>query len=96
MDDAMYWRAIAEIDGTTLEALDALLVRPAWHAQAACRGQGPDTWFIGQGGDPEPARQICAACPVREPCAQAGRDEQHGVWAGVSARGRRAARRTAA
>jgi hypothetical protein len=85
MDNA-YWRAIAEVDGDTLELIDLLFARPAWHRDAACRGKGPDPWFIAQGGDPEPARQICAACPVRELCAEAGRGELHGLWAGLSTR----------
>jgi WhiB family redox-sensing transcriptional regulator len=95
VDDA-YVRALMTIDGDTLEAVDLLFARPAWHRDAACRGKGPETWFIAQGGDPEPARQICSACPVRELSAEAARDEPHGLWAGLSARQRRATRHTAA
>lgn len=30
----------------------------------------------------ERARQICAPCPVRQQCAETGRNEPFGIWAG--------------
>lgn len=73
-----------------LELLEQLLARPAWHAQAACRGYGPGAFFA---DDPVPARETCARCPVRLPCAEAGQTERHGTWGGLSERERRRARR---
>lgn len=78
----------------------ALAGRPAWHAQAACRGRGPSLFFPGQGEPLEAARAICAGCPVRADCLadSLGRPScgDNGVWAGTSPRQRRDLRRTAA
>lgn len=63
--------------------------RPKWHQQAACRGQGPDGWFPPPGTEPKfEALAVCAACPVREPCASAGTVER-GTWGGISEARRR-------
>jgi WhiB family redox-sensing transcriptional regulator len=89
----------ASDDGVVpLEAVDLVreLVygrRPAWHVEAACRGRGVNQWFPEQGESLEPARVVCASCPVRAECLQAGMDEAHGVWAGTSAVQRRKVRR---
>ena len=79
------------VDATDL--LAELLHRPAWHRDAACRGQ-LDRFFPGQGDDLRPARQLCAGCPVREPCLDAGMDELQGIWGGASGRERKRRRRT--
>ena len=42
------------------------------------------------------AQAICARCPVRQDCSDAGRGETFGVWGGRSARQRKLAKRTAA
>jgi WhiB family transcriptional regulator, redox-sensing transcriptional regulator len=64
------------------------LSRPAWQAQAACRGMGPDDWFPPRGAAQAPAlrraREICAGCPVREQCAEFAGTDPHGVWGGLS------------
>jgi hypothetical protein len=78
-----------------LAELASLLKRPAWHAQAACRGAGPASWFPGRGDDVRPAQAVCATCPVAEPCAAAGEGET-GIWGGMSERQRKHARRAAA
>lgn len=69
--------------------IDALLARPAWHADAACRDVGLDVMFpsaVGSHGTKgravEEAEAICWTCPVRSECAEAGRNERHGVWGG--------------
>ncbi len=71
-----------------LDALAAYLARPAWHAVAACRGVGPDVFFIERGGSPAPAKALCEGCPAREPCRAAGHGEP-GIWGGTSERERR-------
>lgn len=62
-----------------------------WRNQAACRGQSTDLFFpLGETGPAaaqiREAKQICAECPVREPCLswalEAGAD--HGVWGGLT------------
>lgn len=65
----------------------------AWRDQAACRGKDPDLFFPHAGEPLEPARAICATCPVFEPCYLAGLHERHGVWAGTSERERDRIRR---
>lgn len=60
--------------------------------EALCRQSDPDLWFPdvggaqGKGGDVDRARDICARCPVRKPCARAALNgnEQYGIWAGVA------------
>ena len=68
----------------TLDLLDAL--RPAWHADAACRGQTDVMFPVAEHGhrlDTTAARALCDRCPVRNPCAEAGRTERYGVWGGT-------------
>jgi WhiB family redox-sensing transcriptional regulator len=74
----------------------SLLERPAWHRWAACRGKGNKVFFPGRGDESASAKAICSGCPVQAECAEAGLSERHGIWAGMSERQRRAARRTAA
>lgn len=62
--------------------------RPAWHALAVCRGEPVALFF------PEPgilpitgssvARTLCARCPVRRACADAGAEEPDGIWGGTA------------
>ena len=73
-----------------LDLLDAL--RPAWHADAACRGQTAVMFPVAEHGhrlDTTAARALCDRCPVQAPCAEQGRTERYGVWgAGGSSSGR--------
>jgi WhiB family redox-sensing transcriptional regulator len=65
--------------------------RLAWLAQAACRDLDPELFFPerGHARQGQKAKQICAACPVREPCrdlavkAASGRGEDHGIFGGT-------------
>ena len=87
------------ITGTSSDTLPwvyELLERPAWHAQAACRGQGPEAWYPRKGAvlRPETLR-LCAACPVAAECRDAGLTENHGVWGGLRAVDRGGLRRRA-
>ena len=73
-----------------LDLLDAL--RPAWHADAACRGQTAVMFPVAEHGhqlDTTAARALCDRCPVRNPCAEAGRSEKYGVWGGTGSGSRR-------
>ena len=51
-------------------------------------------FFPGRGESAEPARQICAACPVRQPCLDYALSHgiMHGIWGGLTERDRRALR----
>lgn len=90
-------RPPSDTDGASAHAL-ALLVRPDWHAQAACKGKlhlffPPfDTSKSDLANYAKRAQAICATCPVQAPCYEAGRDENHGIWGGAGTRARRAAR----
>jgi len=65
----------------------SLLRRPAWHALAACRGEPVELFFPEPGprlmGRSSAVRTLCAVCPVRRPCADAGLDESEGIWGGA-------------
>ncbi len=80
--------------------LDELLNRPSWHAEAACKGQGPAPWFPGRGESTQPAKKICDGCPVSAECLTAalaiGVAQDAGVWSGTSVQQRRRLRRSAA
>jgi WhiB family redox-sensing transcriptional regulator len=62
-------------------------VRAGWRWRAACARPGVDPeLFFPEGGRPEPAKRICARCPVREACladAIATRDE-YGIRGGTT------------
>ena len=51
-------------------------------------------FFPGRGESAGPARQICAGCPVREPCLDYAISHGivHGIWGGLAERDRRALR----
>ncbi|MGP8149677.1 MAG: WhiB family transcriptional regulator, partial [Acidimicrobiales bacterium] len=75
--------------------------RAAWMAQAACRGMGSETFFPERGEPLEPAKAICATCPVREPCLEVALGSMDGgaipgIWGGTSARERRRMRKASA
>ncbi len=66
-----------------------------WRARSACRSLPVDHFYPpeGQSATAE-ARAACAACPVRGECLEhAVAHEDHGYWAGTSARERRRMRR---
>ena len=48
-------------------------------------------FFPGRGETAEPARQICAGCPVRQPCLDYALSHgiTHGIWGGLTERDRR-------
>ena len=65
-----------------------------WRERAACRGIDLEVFFPGRGETAGPARQVCAACPVRQPCLDYGISNRitHGIWGGLTERERRALR----
>ena len=56
-----------------------------WQEQAACRGADVDKFFSLDEEDQRQALELCARCPVREPCLEyALRErEMYGIWGGV-------------
>ena len=66
-----------------------------WRAKAACRGCDTGIFFPLADEAAEPAKAICASCPVREECleyALATRQDD-GVWGGLTDLERRRLRR---
>ena len=65
-----------------------------WRELAACRGADLDLFFPGRGESARPARQVCAACPVRQPCLDYAITNAitYGIWGGLTERERRALR----
>lgn len=64
-----------------------------WRELAACRGLDTELFFPGQGGQVIEAIAVCATCPVRLPCLEAGHSERFGIWGGMSEKRRRTLRR---
>ena len=62
-----------------------------WMRQGNCREAPPSLFFPSDGAGVDAARQLCATCPVKEPCLEyALRNKiDHGVWGGTSERERR-------
>lgn len=85
-----YWRGLAE--GADAPDLEQLLRRPAWHAQAACRGMGTRMFFPPPGNSPARPRQICARCEVRAECLAEAESSgiDYGIWGGLLPGERRA------
>lgn len=71
-----------------LEGVAGML--PAWFSQAACLDHPePDLWFPeGPGASPRAAQEVCAGCPVLEPCGAYAESEgfTYGVFGGRSMR----------
>ena len=65
-----------------------------WRELAACRGTGLEVFFPSRGESAAPARQVCAACPVRQPCLDYAITNRitYGIWGGLTERERRALR----
>jgi WhiB family redox-sensing transcriptional regulator len=82
--------ASLSVQSPDLDFVD-LFNRPSWMAYGACRGQGPDVFFLERGESMDVARAVCNHCPVRREClAFAVKDVgPKGVWGGESEQGRR-------
>ena len=65
-----------------------------WRELAACHGADLNLFFPGRGESAGPARQVCAACPVRQPCLDYALTNRitYGVWGGLTEPERRALR----
>lgn len=61
-----------------------------WRSRAACNAPGvePEWFFPEPYASPAPALVVCAGCPVRQPCLEAGLLEQHGIFGGLGPRER--------
>jgi WhiB family redox-sensing transcriptional regulator len=62
-----------------------------WRRLAACRGNDLNVFYPERGESAGPARQVCAACPVRQPCLDYALSNRitDGIWGGLTERERR-------
>ncbi|HEX2274173.1 MAG TPA: WhiB family transcriptional regulator [Acidimicrobiales bacterium] len=69
--------------------------RDDWRAQAACRDADVNIFFPTTDEEAEPARAICATCPVRMECLEFALStrQEDGVWGGLTEIERRRLRR---
>ena len=56
----------------------------SWHQNAACRTIPTRVFYPEKGVNAQPAKAVCARCPVRAQCEAEGAHEPHGVWGGAS------------
>lgn len=63
----------------------------SWRQHGACRGVDPDIFYPVSDENAEPAKAICATCPVRETCLEyaLSNRERDGIWGGATERERR-------
>lgn len=75
--------------------LGDLIERPSWMADALCRAHPEVSFFPRRGEDLQPAKAICAACPVRAECLAYAQQDYctTGVWGGTSDKERKQLRR---
>ena len=70
------------------------LRRSRWQNRGACANQDSAAWFVRSEGSRfgEPAKQICAVCPVRRDCLAASLvfGERFGIWGGLDCHQRHA------
>jgi DNA-binding CsgD family transcriptional regulator len=66
-----------------------------WREWASCRETDPEIFHPEKGKSAQPAKQICANCPVQFDCLEYALDNdmRFGVWGGLSDRERRGLRR---
>jgi WhiB family redox-sensing transcriptional regulator len=81
--------------GDAVVELLTLAARPAWHCQAACRGQPQELWYPERRGQSAAGREICAGCPVQAECGEWAivHNEEFGTWGAMDPTERKAVRR---
>jgi WhiB family redox-sensing transcriptional regulator len=64
-----------------------------WRKRAACRGIDVEIFYpaTDEDDDAEPAKAVCAECPVRQACLEhaLAHREREGIWGGTTERERR-------
>jgi WhiB family redox-sensing transcriptional regulator len=74
----------------------SLLNRPAWMAEAACKGEPVEIFIPSRGRSTVEAKAFCSRCPVRSECLAFALDQTElplGIWGGTSDRERKRLRR---
>ncbi len=82
--------AMKSNDSASVRLLPIVMSAPAipslgeWHRQGLCAGGDPDVFFPSHGDPGTQARQICAACAVRDDClGYAIAADEFGIWGGL-------------
>ena len=62
-----------------------------WRQHGACRGLDPAIFYPLDDEDAEPAKEVCAVCPVQAACLEhaLATREKEGIWGGATERERR-------
>jgi hypothetical protein len=61
-----------------------------WHSRGLCVGEDPEAFFPSHGDPGTRARQVCAACSVRDEClSYATAADESGIWGGLDQQERR-------
>ncbi len=62
-----------------------------WREHAACQGIEPEIFYPVEDDVAEPAKEVCAQCPVAASCLEHAltNRERDGVWGGATERERR-------
>lgn len=57
-----------------------------WRERGLCLAASPNLFFPSRGEPAEPAKLICAACPVTPQCREEGlrRSAEEGIWGGLT------------
>jgi WhiB family redox-sensing transcriptional regulator len=65
-----------------------------WMSAGVCAQTDPEAFHPDKSGTVEPAKAVCAVCPVRERCLSYALEtnQRFGVWGGTSAQQRQALR----
>jgi WhiB family redox-sensing transcriptional regulator len=55
-----------------------------WHGRGLCIGEDADVFFPSHGDPGTKAREICAACRVRDDCLKYAMEaDEFGIWGGL-------------
>ena len=70
----------------------------SWQSLAACRGLGPDLFFLERSESVTEAKAVCWSCPVRRDCLAVAMadDSLSGIWGATTRKQRRLHRRASA
>jgi len=77
---------------------DLLEVTGDWQERASCAQVDPEAFFPEKGASNVYAKRVCGSCAVKAACLEyaLGRNEQFGIWGGMTERERRKLKRRAA
>ena len=83
----------ADTSSTPVRLLPITMPAPAlgeWHSRGLCIGEDPEAFFPSHGAPGTGARQVCAACRVRDEClSYATAADELGIWGGLDQQERR-------